>query len=299
MWWPTTVDVPAPADDDAWLARLVTDEFARLGVDVQVVGDVARRRDGSRSFSLLKLTRACRSAPGGRGDWPRIVHEEVVVLVGAAIDLTLLPDDELLAGVVAQVFPLEGMPPEARRAMTYALPVADDLLGVLVFDSGRLGVSVPDTVVARFAPGVLQRAGVTNLAAMPFGEVGWVTGPGGHAFRVAEGPTNDFASRILAMPDLLARAIPGRAFPNGVLVAVPDQFHIAVHPVDGPPAQPVMVDMAVFAHVQHGRSEHALSPHLYWWHAGRFTRISRRPTQGGIMLEPGDELGAVLHGEVR
>ncbi|GIH70063.1 hypothetical protein Mth01_23160 [Sphaerimonospora thailandensis] len=60
---------------------------------------------------------------------------------------------------------------------------------------------------------------------------------------------------------------------DGVLVAMPHRGMMAVHPVAGIEVVRAIERLRVFAQREYATREDGLTPHVYWWHRERLTRI--------------------------
>ncbi|GAA3030565.1 hypothetical protein [Streptosporangium longisporum] len=90
---------------------------------------------------------------------------------------------------------------------------------------------------------------------------------GGVAVRRLTGPTEGAAAHLRRLGDYLP--VPS----DGVLVALPDPATLIVHPVEGIGVVRAIERLRLFAQREFERRAGALSPQVYWWHAGRLSLI--------------------------
>ncbi|MEU4831805.1 hypothetical protein [Streptosporangium sp. NPDC023615] len=90
---------------------------------------------------------------------------------------------------------------------------------------------------------------------------------GGVAVRRLTGPTEGAAAHLRRLGDYL------RVPSDGVLVALPDPATLIVHPVEGIGVVRAIERLRLFAQREFDRRAGALSPQVYWWHAGRLSLI--------------------------
>jgi hypothetical protein len=60
---------------------------------------------------------------------------------------------------------------------------------------------------------------------------------------------------------------------DGVLAALPHRGVVAVHPVAGISVVRAIERLRIYAHREYNGRADGLSPHIYWWHRDRLTRI--------------------------
>ncbi|MGC5012125.1 hypothetical protein ACLQ2R_15285 [Streptosporangium sp. DT93] len=90
---------------------------------------------------------------------------------------------------------------------------------------------------------------------------------GGVAVRRLTGSTEGAAAHLRRLGDYL------RVPSDGVLVALPDPATLIVHPVEGIGVVRAIERLRLFAQREFDRRAGALSPQVYWWHAGRLSLI--------------------------
>jgi hypothetical protein len=280
------------AADGAEVRRLAQRAFVAAGVDVVIHDDHFRATDG-RMYGVWNLAASCHNAPGGRREWPTVVDRHVRALLAPTAEPEDLADDEILARTFLRVHGLDALPMGGDN-LSYARPVADDLVEALALDLPEPVVTLGDKDVARFDLDELRRAGLEHLLREPIDEIETVDLRDGASFQVVFGESVYTVSRILAMSDLLMRVYGEREYPDGVLVTVAHRHEIALHPLDGPQVVPVINALAGLAKNGFDEAPGGISPHLYWWHGDVLTRISRVSQDGGISIEVRPELAEVL-----
>jgi len=271
------------AADAAEVRRLAQREFAVAGVEVVIHDDHLEATDG-RKFGLWNVAASCHNAPGGRREWPTVVERHVRAVLAPTAEPEDLDDDEFLARTFLRVCGRNTLPLD-RAMLSYARPVADDLVEVLALDFPESVATLNDQDVARFELDGLRRAGLEHLLSEPVEGVESVDLQAGGSFEVVFGESVYTASRILAMRDLLLRVYGEREYPDGVLVTVAHRQQICLHPLDGPEVVPVINALAMFAKSGFDDAPGGISPHLYWWHEGVLTRISRVGDDCAIGIE--------------
>jgi hypothetical protein len=271
------------AADAAEVRRLAQRTFAAAGVEVVIHDDHFQATDG-RTFGLWNVAASCHNAPSGRQEWPSVVERHVRALLAPTAEVEDLADEEVLARSFLRVYGLSA-PPTDLSTLSYARPVADDLLEALALDFPEHVLTLGDADVARFDLEELRRAGLEHLLREPIDGIETVDLPDGGSFQVVFGDSMYTASRILLMRDLLMRVYGEREYSDGVLVTVAHRHQIALHPLDGPEVVPVINALAGFAKNGFEEAPGGISPHLYWWHEGVLNRISSVSDDGGIRIE--------------
>lgn len=278
--------------DAAEVRRLAQHAFAAAGVEVVIHDDHLEAADG-RTFGLWNVAASCHNAPGGRREWPTVVERHVQAVLAPTAEPGDLDDDEFLARTFLRVCGRDTLPMD-RAGLSYARPVADDLVEVLALDFPESVATLGDEDVARFDLDDLRRAGLEHLLSEPVDRIETVDLPAGGSFEVVLGESVYTASRVLAMRDLLLRVYGERGYPEGVLVTLAHRHQIGLHPLDGPEAVPVINALAGFAKSGFDDAPGGISPHLYWWHGGVLARISRVRDDGAIGIEVRPELAEAL-----
>ncbi|WP_246060311.1 hypothetical protein [Herbidospora galbida] len=92
--------------------------------------------------------------------------------------------------------------------------------------------------------------------------------------------------RMISAPTAVAhlRRLPGP--PDGLLVVLPHPGAMAVHPIEGIGVVRALERMRVYAQREFDDRDGGLSPHVYWWHRDRLTRIQADlvPQDGQVRL---------------
>lgn len=280
-------------DEAGDVRRLAADAFARGGREVVIHPDHLQASDGQQ-YGLWNLAAACKAA-GPRRRWAAVVEAHVAALLDPPPEPATLPLQALLAGVVARVQGTGTLPEVARAWLGYATPVAEDLLEVLVYDSPTTVTLLPDEVVARHGLTTLRAAGLANLMREPLGETEHLDVPGGAVVDLVEGESVFTASQVLVLPDVLRRLYGARAFPDGVLVGMPDRHHLLLHAVDGPEVLAALQAMAPLVAQQYSSAPGGVSPSVYWWRDGALTRLSVTDADGRLRVEVSDDFADVLN----
>lgn len=273
--------------------RLAAATLARAGREVVIHDDHLQGSDGQQ-YGLWNVAAACQAA-GPRRRWRAVVEAHVAALLDAPPDPAALSLDELLGGVVARVQGTDALPDGARAWLGYATPLAEGLLEVLAYDSPSTVTLLSDEVVARHGQGVLRAAGLANLLREPLGDVEHLDVPGGAVVDLVEGESVHTASQVLVLPDVLRHLHGERAYPDGVLVGMPDRHHLLVHAADGPDVLPALQAMAPLVAQQYATGVGGVSPSVYWWRDGELTCLSVLGSDGHLRVEVREEFADVLN----
>lgn len=277
-------------DEAAEVRRLAVEAFGGAGVEVVARPDHLEGADG-RQYGLWNVAAACRSV-GPRRRWRRVVRDHVATLVDLPPSPAELPVDEVLAAAVLRVYSVEHLPPAMLDVLTYGRHLAEDLVELVVHDSPTATALLLDEDVERCGAEVLRAAALENLLAEPFAhEV--LTAVGGARLDVLEGESVFVASKVLVLPSVLDRVRGSRDVPDGVLVAVPDRHHLLLHPVTSADVVPALQAMAGLTADAYASAAGGLSPSVYWWKAGRMTRLSVVGPDG-VRIEVQGEFAEVL-----
>ncbi|WP_239137614.1 hypothetical protein [Sphaerisporangium rufum] len=91
--------------------------------------------------------------------------------------------------------------------------------------------------------------------------------------------------------------------PDGVMVALPRPGEMVVHPIGGLSVMHAIERLWLLARHQYRTRDDGLSPHVYWWRAGRLTRIQADlVVQDGrrrLVVAPPPEFARLLAGYAR
>ena len=273
--------------------RLAAAAFARAGREVVIHDDHLEGADGWQ-YGLWNVAAACKAA-GHRRRWAGVVTEHVAALLEAPPSIADLPVEEVLAHAVLRVYGTELLAPETLAEATYVSELAEGLVEALVFDSPRSVVMLLDEEVERCGAAALRAAGLEHLVAEPFGSVESLDVGQGVTVEVIEGDSVFTASKVLVLPDVLRRVYGDRAFPHGVLVAVPDRHHLVLHPITGPQVLPSLQATASMAASHYASAVGGVSPSVYWWNAGRLERLSSIGEDSRLRIDVHEDFGRVLN----
>ncbi|GAA3234560.1 immunity 49 family protein [Streptomyces lavendulae] len=217
-------------------------------------------------------------------------------------DDALEPTDaaELLRGAHARLLPLAALTPELAGAMRYARVVADGLVFAYALDGPTSVRILTDRDVEVAGLQELGRAAYANLMRVPAEYAEVVTEEGARLHSVY-GDSHFVAAKALFLSEA-ARQVTGEPLPDaGALVVVPSRHSLVFHPIgDGSVVDAVnsLAAYALGAHEDSGRG--ALSPQVYWWHAGGLTSLTVFDEQTRTFsLRPPPQLLAMMKGLVR
>ncbi len=276
--------------------RLAADALTRAGVPVVAFADRLESLDG-RVFGLWNLAALC-AETDDRRVWPDLVEGHVARLLQPPPDVATMPVDELLAGTVLRVYSSDTLAEWGAERLGYAVPVAEDLVEALVLDSPHAVSLLTDDEVARAGHDALRAAGHARLVAEPYEHRREPLADGAEA-DVLIGDSMFVASKVLVLDHVLTALHGPRAYPDGVLVALPDRHTLVLHVPDGPSVVPALQGLAGFAAGAFAESAGGVSPSVYWWRDGVLRRVSRRTEDGRTAIEVGPELEAVLSRNAR
>ncbi|WP_331738061.1 immunity 49 family protein [Streptomyces sp. NBC_01276] len=217
-------------------------------------------------------------------------------------DDALHPTDttELLRGVHARLLPLAAFTPELMGAMRYARVVADGLVFAYALDGPTSVRILTDRDVERAGLQELGQAAYANLMRVPV-EYAEVLTEEGVRLHSVYGDSHFIAAKALFLSET-ARQVTGEPLPDtGALVVVPSRHNLVFHPIsDGSVVGAVnaLASYAVGAHEDSGQG--ALSPQVYWWHAGGLTSLTVFDEETRTFsLQPPPQLLAMMKGLVR
>ncbi len=277
------------------LRLLVRDACLVRGVRVTMVRGSAELPDGSR-YALHELATSCLHDSGSEDRWPTIVGDYVDTILGTgrvAEPLYGLSVDEVFSRTFLRVYDRATL--DDNDGYSYARPVVGDLVELLVVDLPESVQILQRTELERFDRSALHSAALAHLLAEPIDDYAVFTDNGG-TIHVAYGRSVYIASKLLILPDVLARTVGRGEPPLGVLVAVPNLHEIAFHPIVDQSAVPSLEQLSAFAEHAFTDEEGSVSPFVYWWQQGRLTQLTRFDARGKIV--PGVDLAfqRVLNG---
>ncbi|MFF6805542.1 hypothetical protein [Streptomyces sp. NPDC012616] len=285
---------------EAEAARLrvfVRDAFAERGIEVTVESGRVTTGAGWR-FGLTNLAAACHNDSRGPRRWRTLVDQHVDRVV-RSLDgrqaLKALPREQVLTRLHPRFIPGE---PRLLKAFGYGPPSVPGLLEVLALD-------LPETVDMLTADDLADLGDLTALRERAFQNLRdvrvdkheKVKDKSGARFDVLMGGSYFVASLALLLDEVVRRHSKDTPTPDGVLVALPHRHQLAFHVIRDSDVLPSLNLMARFAAVGHEEFPGALSPAVFWWHDGEFTRVAT--SDGGVhvkLTEEGVALMARLSG---
>jgi len=282
------------ADQGRWLRDLVRDAFLVRGVDVRLSPGYAEATDGT-LYDLADVADRCHNAPGDQRDWGNIVNDHVAfILDGQTPDpLDSLSVEEVFSRAFLRVYDRASL--GEGDGYSYARPVVGKLVELLVLDLDDKVQILHRAQLERLDWNALHSAALAHLLGEPIDDYAVFTDNGG-TIHVAYGQSPYIASKLLILPDVLARTIGKREPPFGVLVAVPNVHEIAFHPIVDQSVVPSIEQLSVFAAQSFSEEDGSVSPFVYWWQQGRLTQMTRFDDGGQVVLDVDDAFQQVLNG---
>jgi hypothetical protein len=281
------VDLPRDGEfaflSEAEAARLrtfVREAFTERGIEVTVEPGRVTTDSGWR-FGLSNLAAVCHNDSRGPRCWRRLVDEHVeraVRSVAGPQALRVLPHERLLAQLYPRLVPSD---PSLLKAFGYGPQSVPGLLEVLALD-------LPETVDMLTADSLSDLGEITALRDRAFQNLRTVRAEkhrvvrekDGSHFDVLVGGSYFIASLALVVDEVARHYAKDAPAPHGILVALPHRHQLAFHVIRDRSAAPSLHTMARFAAVGFEQSPGALSPSVFWWHEGSFTRVATQDDAG-------------------
>lgn len=281
------VDTPRDGEfaflSEAEAARLrtfVREAFAERGIEVTVEPGRVTTDSGWR-FGLSNLAAVCHQDSRGPRCWRTLVDEHVDRVMRSMDGpqaLRALPHERLLAQLYPRFIPSD---PALLKAFGYGPQSVPGLLEVLALD-------LPETVDMLTADSLSDLGDITalrdrafqNLRAVRVGKHKVVRDKDGSHFDVLMGGSYFIASLALVLDEVVRRYTKDAPAPDGILVALPHRHQLVFHVVRDRSVAPSLHAMARFAAVGFEESPGALSPSVFWWHEGSFTRVATQDSVG-------------------
>jgi hypothetical protein len=284
------------AEQGARLRELARVAFAEAGVEAVPHAQHLEAADGGQ-FGLWNLAASCAQAPGGEQDWPGVVREHVAATLRGleGPQVSAMPAEEVLAACYLRVTDADSVPPQLRESLTYARPLAGNLLEVLAVDLPDTVALLNDEDVSRIGEAALREAGLRNLLDDPVDSYEVIGEPGSGALHAVEGSSFFTASKLLAFESLLRSTRGSDHLPYGAVVAVPTRHMLVFHPVEGIDVLGAVQQLTGLTARFYDEQPGGVSPFVYWWRDGELTQLSAPDGEGGLRVEVGDELTAVLN----
>lgn len=280
-------------DEAQEVRRLAAQAFASAGREAVIHDDHLAAADGA-VYGLWNVAAACK-ATGKRRAWPAVVAAHVDSLVNVPAGAAERSVEDLLAHAVLRVYGSDTVPLEPRDTLTHAREIADGLLEVVVLDTPTTVMMLLDEDVERCGRPELWAAGLEHLVAEPLGDVEQLDLPGGGSVQLVEGESVYTASKVLVLPDVLRQVYGDRAYPDGILVAMPDRHHLLLHPVDDASVLPALQGTASMVAEFYGSAVGGVSPSVYWWRDGAIERLSSVDDEGHLRIDVRESFGEVLN----
>lgn len=257
------------------LRSMVRETFAEHGREVTVYADRVEDDEGA-EFGLWNLATVVRSMP--ERQWREVVLHHVRSVGEPPPDIEELPVRDLEALTHLRVVEAAGIPDGWHPSGEL---LGEDVLTVLTVDLPEM-VSTPPETFWEPRGGVerWRRLGLANLRALVMSDelehrrISPETGAGG--FDVVVGDSFFTASTALVADDLARRFTGVAPGERGVLVAMPYRHQVAFRVIE-PGAAAALSLHHLFQFALSGFADGAgpVSPHVYWFHQGRFEQVTR------------------------
>ena len=237
------------------------------------------------------------SSPTGSAGWPDERRDRVSTATfgTGAPQLAALTVEEVLGSTFLHLVSSASLPEDWRAWLSYARPLAGDLVEVLSVDLGGTVVHLRDDDVAGIGMGRLRAAGRRNLLADEIESHEVVGEAGVGAMHVLEGASHFTASKVLEFEELLRVTWGADDLPYGAVVALPSRHLIAFHPIEGVDVLDAVPRLTRLVASLCDGSPGGLSPFVYWWRKGRLTQLSGLDDFGRVRVMVDDELTGVLN----
>ncbi len=279
-------------EEAAELRTLVRTALSELGYEPVVHPDRAELDDGT-VLGLDTLVRLCLADRRGRSGWPTTVRRHFTRLLDQTHGAAGAHDGTLVVRLVALDLLDIG-----ALTFGYAPEPIPGLREALCLDRPDTVETLSDAVVEQRAVplGPLLDEGRENLRALlrrSDAQVDRMTHDG-HEFWCAIGDDVYTASYALVLPDALRAWAPNSDISPGVLFAVPFRHQLAFSICSGRKAvEDGLRMLPLYAATGFAEGVGPLSPHVYLWHDGVVTQVSRH-IDGGIEVRPGPHLARIL-----
>lgn len=279
-------------DEAAELRSLVREALSELGYEPVVHPDRAELDDGT-VLGLDTLVRMCLADRKGRAGWPTTVRRHFARLLDQTHGAAGAHEGTLVVRLIAlDLLDTGGL------TFDYASEPIPGLHQVLCVDRPDTVETLSDAVVAeRAVPlGSLLDEGRENLRSLlrrSDAQVDRMTHED-REFWCAIGDDVFTASYALVLPDALRAWAPNSDISAGVLFAVPFRHQLAFSICSSRRAvEDGLRLLPLFAATGFSDGVGPLSPHVYLWHDGVVTQVSRH-VDGGIEVRPGPHLERIL-----
>ncbi|MGQ0844894.1 MAG: hypothetical protein ACT4QF_12235 [Sporichthyaceae bacterium] len=261
------------------LARAV---LAARGLEATVHADSLRLIDG-RTFGLGNLASVCHNV--GEDAWPQVVEDHL----GAILDrYPAVPPEltapQILAGAHLRLVPAEALADlgedTRKECYRYAREIGGGFLELVAHAEDGFVRWLRDCEVDLVGAAALRDLGRERVRRIrPDVCEEWRRADG--RIYSLRGESGFLASKLLVLEDALDRALPRgrREVPHGVLVAVPTRHELILTPVDASVLENLTGLMALVPRL-HLEGRAPLSPHVYWWSAGRVEALTRYDALG-------------------
>ncbi|MER6917321.1 hypothetical protein ABT354_37240 [Streptomyces sp. NPDC000594] len=283
------------AAEGARFRSLVREAFAEHGLEVTVHTDAVTDSAGRR-FGLTNLAAILHHDERGPRGWPELVHRHVGMVLRtmeAPSALDTLPVEQIRSQLYPRVVGADGFDPENFR---YARSPAAGLYEIIALDLPESVMMLTDDALSPLGDlPYLREQALYNLRGLPVEIHETVRDNSGTRFEVIAGDSFYTASRVLALEHLVRETTGEELTADGALVALPFRHRLAFHVIRDASVIRALSAMAVFAAAGYTDAPGAISPSVYWWHAGRLTRLSEIAEPGdGPRIVVGEEFQAVL-----
>ncbi|QWF79204.1 hypothetical protein [Amycolatopsis sp. CA-230715] len=272
---------------------LVREALARQGRRVTVFPGHIEDADGAK-FGLGGIARVltARAIPEPR--WGTLVDAHVARMLSAMAgpDDFRAPTEELLPRTYFGLYDRTALP--GTGGWGYAREALPDVLEVFVLDCPDSVKTYCGDEVARHGEHRLRAAALANARREDPGERRDFDG-----VHLLCSESMHFASSALVLPELVLKVTGEAPSANGVLVAVPFRHQVLYSVPRDERAGRSLEAMTKIAAAEYRTGTGPISPHVFWWRDGRFTRLTEGAPGETPRLAVPAEFEAVLDSLVR
>ncbi len=279
------------ANEGKKLRDLAAKEFARQGISAECRGDHFLESNGKK-YGLHNLVATCHGAPEGKSAWPQIIEQHVTAVLAVMSE----PDqphslEEMRAHAILRLVDVRSLSDMTDR-FGYARPWSDDVLELIAFDHPDWVSYLRDEDLEGLDISEIRDVALDNLRQQPVDERSSTEIESGVVIHSVAGLSFYTASRAILLDEEL------EAFgehPHGAFFIIPDRHNLLFHVLKDTTFIPALQNLAGVALGAYGENVSPLSPHVYWWHDGVVTQVTKIGEANEYRVEPDEELTEVMN----